>query len=185
MFSRRLIVFAASLATLVACSTTGARTIHVPPPRIRPVLVKKATPSPARTQRSAGSLVEASLHARGIRFGTDGTAPAVYAFVSDRFARVPAEAAQPGDVLFFDLGPGCGSHAGVVETAESTGRIGFREWRDGSTRHSYVTPGSPLLRRDGKGRILNTFLRPKRPEDAPETRYFAGDMLCAAFRIDP
>jgi len=40
------------------------------------------------------------------------------------------------------------------------------------------------MRRDDKGRILNTFLRPKRMEDPAETVYFAGEMLCAVFRVD-
>jgi hypothetical protein len=71
-----------------------------------------------------------------------------------------------------------------VETAESVGRIGFREWRDGSSRHSYVTPKDPYLRRDGRGRIMNTFLRPKRMEDPADTTYFASEMLCAVFRVD-
>jgi len=102
----------------------------------------------------------------------------------EQFPRVQADRTRGGDILFFDLGTGCGAHVGLVETAESSGRIGFREWRDGSTRHSYVTPRDPYLRRDTRGRIMNTFLRPKRMEDPVETTYFAGEMLCAVFRVD-
>ena len=41
------------------------------------------------------------------------------------------------------------------------------------------------LRRRSKGEwIMNTFLRPKRLDDGPETAYFAGQMLCAVFRVD-
>ena len=87
-------------------------------------------------------------------------------------------------MLFFDLGSGCGGHAGLVETVEPAGRIGFRERRDGDTRHSFVTPRTPFARRDGQGRIVNTFLRAKRMDDAPETNYFAGEMLCAVFHIE-
>jgi hypothetical protein len=129
-------------------------------------------------------LVEESLHARGIRFGTDGSVAALFAFVQGQFERIPAEQARDGDVIFFDTGTGCGGHVGLVETAEASGRIGFREWRSGSSRHSFAAPTAPLLRRDGYGKILNTFLRPKRMDDPADTRYFAGDMLCAAFRVD-
>ena len=136
-----------------------------------------------RSRKPATSPVEESLRSRGFRFGTDGSAPALFAFVRERFPEIPANAASSGDVIFFDVGAGCGSHTGLVETAEPAGRIGFRERRDGDVRHSYVTPSEPLVRRDGKGRILNTFLRPKRMEDPADTRYFAGEMLCAAFRV--
>ena len=179
----QVIVLVASLAMFAACSTTGARTIHVPPAQFRSAGTKLA-PHHGQGKRSAATLVEESLHARGIRFGTDGAAMTLYAFVSNQFARIPADQAHAGDVLFFDVGSGCGSHSGVVETADASGRIGFREWRDGSTRHSFLAPREPFVRRDGNGRILNTFLRPKRPDDAPETRYFAGDMVCAAYRIE-
>ena len=102
----------------------------------------------------------------------------------ENFPSIPAQSASRGDVVFFDMGDGCGGHTGLVETVEPTGRIGFRERRDGYTRHSYVTPREPTLRRDEQGRILNTFLRPKRLDDGPETAYFAGQMLCAVFRVD-
>jgi hypothetical protein len=111
-------------------------------------------PAPAARRSRASeagrrTLVEESLHARGIRFGTDGSVPALFAFMREQFPQVQADQARGGDVLFFDLGTGCGAHVGLVETAESGGRIGFREWRDGSSRHSYVTPRDPYLRRDG------------------------------------
>lgn len=141
-------------------------------------------PGVVHSKRSAAGLVEESLHARGVRFGTDGSLAALYAFVQGDFARIAPDQARDGDVIFFDTGTGCGGHAGVVESAEASGRLGFREWRAGSARHSFVTPESPWLRRDAQGKILNTFLRPKRMDDPPETQYFAGEMLCAAFRIE-
>ena len=142
------------------------------------------SPSGARGKRSAAGLVEEALHSRGIRFGTDGSVPALFAFALGQFERIPAEHARDGDVVFFDTGTGCGGHVGLVETAEASGRIGFREWRGGSSRHSFATPRAPLARRDANGIILNTFLRPKRMDDPADTRYFAGDMLCAAFRVE-
>lgn len=134
--------------------------------------------------RGAASPVEQSLRSRGIRFGTDGSSPALFAFVREHFAEVPVREASRGDVVFFDLGSGCGGHVGLIETVEPGGRIGFRERRDGETRHSYVSPAAPYARRDDRGRILNTFLRPKRMDDGPETRYFAGEMACAIFHVE-
>ena len=181
------LVSLASLTIVAGCSTVSSHSLFVPSAQIRSAV---STPSQSSRKpqqhgkRNAATMVEESLHARGIRFGTDGSVPALFAFVRGQFPQVQADQARGGDVLFFDLGSGCGMHTGVVETAESTGRIGFREWRDGSSRHSYVTPHNPYMRRDDKGRILNTFLRPKRMEDPAETVYFAGEMLCAVFRVD-
>lgn len=138
---------------------------------------------PGHAKRSAAGFVEDALHARGIRFGTDGSLGALYAFVQGDFERIPAERAQPGDVVFFDTGGGCGSHVGLVEGVEASGRIAFREWRNGGAMHSFATPRLPVVRRNEEGAVLNTFLRSKRMEDPVDTRYFAGDMLCAAFRI--
>jgi hypothetical protein len=172
----------------IGCSTPGLQTIHVAPAQFRSAssVMKPASAraGQAHAKRNAATLVEESLHARGIRFGTDGTLPALYAFLQSGAARVQPGEVRAGDVLFFDLGTGCADHTGVTEMVDSEGRISFREWRDGYTRHSYVTPRQPVVRRDARGRILNTFLRPKRQDDGPETRYFAGEMLCAAFRME-
>jgi hypothetical protein len=173
------------VANVAGCSTASSHSLFVPSAQIRSAV---STPSSRKSQqhakRNAATLVEESLHARGIRFGTDGSMVALFSFVRGQFPLVQADQARGGDVLFFDLGSGCGTHAGVVETAETSGRIGFREWRDGSSRHSFVSPREPFMRRDDKGRILNTFLRPKRLEDSADTAYFAGEMLCAVFRVD-
>jgi hypothetical protein len=143
-----------------------------------------AAARPRKAGRLASNPVEDSLRGRGIRFGSDGSSPTLFAFVREHFAEIPPEQASRGDLLFFDMGRGCGGHAGLVETVEPAGRIGFRERRDGDTHHSYVTPRTPYVRRDGQGRIMNTFLRPKRMDDAPDAMYFAGEMLCAVFHIE-
>jgi len=164
-----------------SCSTASSQSIHVPATQVR----SAAMVSPRRpANRGPASPVEESLRARGVRFGTDGSAPALFAFVREHFPEVALENTGRGDVLFFDMGSGCGGHTGLVETIEPGGRIGFRERRDGDSRHSYVTPRTPHARRDGQGRILNTFLRPKRMDDNPGTGYFAGDLLCAIFHVD-
>ncbi len=186
---RHILVFAAAAAASIACSAPSAHIVHNPPAQFRGTMsVTKPDSSrhgsPAHSKRSPAGLVEESLHTRGIRFGTDGTVPALYAFLQGDFERIPADLARDGDVIFFDSGSGCGGHVGLVESAEASGRIGFREWRAGSVRHSFATPRAPLVRRDGQGKILNSFLRTKQMEDPPETQYFAGEMLCAAFRIE-
>jgi hypothetical protein len=98
--------------------------------------------------------------------------------------------ARPGDVLFFETrgtGPqaDCTStdHAAVVESAEIDGRIGFVESRGGQIRHSFVQPDQPTIRRGERGQIMNTFLRTKRVDDPPASRYFAGEMLCGVYRV--
>jgi hypothetical protein len=175
----------AMLTVAAGCSTASSHSLYVPSAQIRSsVAVPSRKAQQSHAKRSAASLVEESLHGRGIRFGTDGSVPALFAFLREQFPIVQADQARGGDVLFFDLGTGCGVHTGLVETAESGGRIGFREWRDGSSKHSYVTPRDPFLRRDARGRIMNTFLRPKSMEDPSESTYFAGEMLCAVFRVD-
>jgi hypothetical protein len=172
------------VALWAGCAMARSQTIQAPPTRVRSVSISHPDAHARRAARGSSNPVEESLLARGLRFGTDGSVAALYAYVRERFAEVAPENACRGDVIFFDLGSGCGGHAGLVETIEPTGRIGFRERREGDTRHSYVSPRAPYLRRDGQGRIMNTFLRAKRMDDPPETAYFAGEMLCAVFHVD-
>ena len=187
MAPRRTAILWAITALAAGCSTAASQSIHAPANRVRgAAVVNRPADGDShqhKPRKIAANPVEESLHGRGFRFGTDGSAPALFAFVREQFPEISAHNASAGDVIFFDIGAGCGSHAGLVETVEPAGRIGFRERRDGDIRHSYVTPREPLVRRDGQGRILNTFLRPKRVDDAPETPYFASEMLCAAYRV--
>jgi hypothetical protein len=133
---------------------------------------------------SPAGLVERSLHQRGLRFGTDGSVVAVYTYLANGHRRVSPAKARPGDVLAFEIDEGCGDHLALVEEVAPAGRITFREWRDGQLRRSYADPRAPRTRRDDQGRVLNTFLRIKRPDDPAHARYFAGEMLCAVFRAD-
>lgn len=175
---------------LMAASGCAARTEiwHVQPPVVRaassgppPGLFSRKRRSNPNHSNSAVGVVERSLHERGIRFGTDGTPGSLYQFMQENHQVIPAREARPGDVLFFNLGSGCGGHTGLVDLVDGDGRIIFREWRDGSARRSYVHPGQPRERRDDT-RILNTFLRIKRPGDGPTMQYFAGEMLCSVVR---
>ncbi len=133
-------------------------------------------------------LVEHTLHAAGLRFGTDGSTRALWGYMRTSHEVVSAADARPGDVLFFDTRgtapePGCADHAGIVESVYDDGRIGFVESRGGQVRHSVVDPARPTLRRDAGGQVLNTFLRPKLVSDPDGARYFAGEMLCGIARV--
>jgi hypothetical protein len=135
----------------------------------------------------SAALVERALHQAGLRFGTDGSVRALWGYMRTSHEVVASADAHPGDVLFFDTrgtgpDPDCADHAGIVESVDSDGRLGFVEARDGQVRHSFVDPERPTLRRDERGQVLNTFLRPKRVSDPPETRYYAGEMLCGIGR---
>lgn len=138
-----------------------------------------------RTHPGPAAMVEGILHRQGLLFGTDGSVPALYAYLDEHHQRVAPSEVRPGDVVFFafDADDRCGTHVGLVESVDPDGRVAFRESRDGSVRRSYLDPANPLVRRDAEGRILNTFLRPKRLDDPPAARYFAGEMLCAAIRV--
>ena len=130
------------------------------------------------------ALVEGRLRQRGVRFGTDGSVASLYAYMRLEQVMVPPTSARPGDVVFFQMDTTtCADHAGIVEAVDETGRITFREVRGGVVRESYAHPGEPSLRRAADGRVLNTFLRPRRTDDPPEARYFAGEMLCAVGRV--
>jgi len=129
------------------------------------------------------AFVERDLRREGLRFGTDG------GYLSSAHQVVAAASARPGDVLFFDTRasaavPSCddAGHAGIVQAVSHDGRITFVEARGGRVRRSYADPVRPTLRRDGRGQIANTFLRPKRMDDPTSARYFAGEMLCGVAR---
>jgi hypothetical protein len=156
-----------------------ARAVRPRPPA-RPIPTAKLPPSPHAAP--AAVLVERALHERGFRFGTDGTVGALHDYLAEKGRPVRPNQARPGDVVFFDLDGGGADHVGLVEGVDPDGRITFREQRDGEVRQSYVQPKDPSARRDAQGRVLNTFLRPKRPDDPPYLRYFAGELFFAVLR---
>lgn len=135
----------------------------------------------------SAALIERRLHVLGYRFGTDGSVPALWGYLRAAHRQIPAGEARPGDVLLFDTRgtdpqPRCADHAGLIESVVD-GRITFVEARGGRVRRSLVDPAHPTLRRDVRGRIANSFLRPKAIDDPAGARYFAGDMLCAVIRL--
>jgi hypothetical protein len=145
-------------------------------------------PTTAAAQDESAAMVVSRLHAAGLRFGTDGSARALWGYMRLSHRIVDAADARPGDILFFDTHsrqdqePACADHAGIVEQVDPDGRITFIEARGGEIRRSYLHPDLPLRRRDERGEILNTFLRAKTISDPDGTRYFAGEMLCGVAR---
>ncbi len=145
-----------------------------------------------RGRSEASDFVVAALQDTGLRFGTDGTVPALWGYLANTHTPVTPSATRPGDVLFFQTREpvtthrhgACDApdHVAIVSTVDPDGRIGFVEARGRQVRRSYVDPERPRLRRDDGGRVLNSFLRPKRIGDPADAPTFAGEMLCAAVR---
>jgi hypothetical protein len=186
-----------AIGAVVALSSLGCatptRTRRLAPSIFQGAHAEPKAPrrSPRRPAPNEGSaLVEHALHDAGLRFGTDGSARALWGYLRTSHETIAAADARPGDVVFFDTrGTGekaeCANtdHAGLVESAEIDGRIGFVESRGGQLRHSFVQPDQPTVRRGDRGQIMNTFLRAKRVDDPPTARYFAGEMLCGVYRV--
>jgi hypothetical protein len=134
-------------------------------------------------------MVERTLHQAGLRFGTDGSTGALWGYLRTAHKVVAPTDARPGDIVFFDTrgragtAAECADHTGIVEKVDLDGRISFIETRGGQVKVSYAHPAFPLVRRDQRGEVLNTFLRPKKINDPPDARYFAGEMLCGVARV--
>jgi hypothetical protein len=139
------------------------------------------------TTDEGAAFVERALHDAGLRFGTDGSTRALWGYLRTAHRLVGAADARPGDILLFDTrgvapAPECADRAGIVESVAGGGRITFVEAQGGRVRRSFVDPAHPSSRRDARGEILNSFLRPIRIDDPPGARYFAGEMLCGVAR---
>jgi hypothetical protein len=140
-----------------------------------------------RTPDEGAAFVERALHDAGFRFGTDGSTRALWGYLRTAHRLVGAADARPGDILLFDTrgvapAPECADRAGIVESVGAGGRLTFVEAQGGRIRRSFVDPAHPSARRDARGEILNSFLRPIRIDDPPGARYFAGEMLCGVAR---
>jgi hypothetical protein len=159
----------------------------------------RPSPIPARSRPRGGirgrseaaDLVVAALQDEGLRFGTDGTISALWGYLHTSHTTVLPSVSRTGDVLFFrtrvapeqpcDDGT-VPDHVGIVSGVDDDGRVSFVEARNGRVHHSYADPAHPRIRRDAAGRVLNSFLRPKRPGDPADAPNFAGEMLCAVVR---
>jgi hypothetical protein len=174
----------------LSCASAGAHSRRVPPSVFQAARYEarhQPRGEPASPEDEGAAFVVRTLHAAGFRFGTDGSTRALWGYMRTAHRLVSPAAARPGDILFFDTRgtgerPDCADHAGVVERVSPDGRIGFLEARGGRLRHSFLDPAHPAWRRDARGELLNTFLRPVRPDDPPGARYYAGEMLCGIAR---
>lgn len=175
------------VAVAVLVAGCGATTSQTPWPVSAEVHAKGRKGSSKRPLL-AGSLVESSLQHRGFSFGTDGSSEALYSYARSRHEAVDPQEARAGDLVFFDTsadGNHCGGHVGLVEGIAPGGALKFKERREGQERISLADPLRPAQRRDSDGRVINTFLRTRKPSDAAGTRYYAGQMVCSIIRPVP
>jgi hypothetical protein len=162
------------------------RSSPVPPRRAGESAADEGTADESTADESS-AFVERALHDAGFRFGTDGSTRALWGYLRSAHRLVDAREARPGDILLFDTRgvaprPECADRAGIVESVGASGRLTFVEAQGGRVRRSFVDPAHPSARRDARGEILNSFLRPIRIDDPPGARYFAGEMLCGVAR---
>lgn len=182
-----------ALAT-VACGNAPARRDPLPwaaSQRRVTAAAHAALPADARLAGEAvtsARMVERALQRRGLRLGIDGSVGALHGYVRWRHRFVQPREARVGDLVFFRRSgseTSCRDHVGIVEDVDASGRVTFREVRDGFLRRSHFHPTRPTDRRDESGRILNSFLRGKRADDPSDALYYAGQMVCAVGRIVP
>jgi hypothetical protein len=88
---------------------------------------------------------------------------------------------RPGAIVFFAQREAA-FHAGVVEKVDDR-RITFFHAARGRVRRGVCDPLHPSLRRDARGRIVNTYLVPRRPDDLPGTHYLCGQLLAGYARF--
>lgn len=82
---------------------------------------------------------------------------------------------RPGDVAFFD-GAGGAAEVALVHRLRDDGAIEALAVTRGAVRPIVVHPDDPHARRRA-GRIVNTFLRTRRPDDEASAVYLAGQLL--------
>ena len=91
-----------------------------------------------------------------------------------------------GDIVVFDkvTGSSPASLFGVVVSRRGDGTIEFVYLARGVVRRGWVNPRSPQQKRNGEGRIMNTFVRHSNGRDPRGTRYLAGDLYSGFIRLD-
>jgi hypothetical protein len=82
--------------------------------------------------------------------------------------------------MFTGTGDG-GPREGVVERVGDAGEVWFRYRRGGREGRGVLNLLRPNLRR-AEGRVLNSYIRVRRRDDPPDTRYLAGELL-VGFRV--
>ncbi|MCP9471261.1 MAG: CHAP domain-containing protein [Nitrospira sp.] len=97
-------------------------------------------------------------------------------------------AVRPGDVVFFhntwdfngdSLPNDPLTHVGVVEQVERDGTVTFVSWVSSGVERYRMNLQRPDTHKAGNGRILNDYLRRRKADDHPTTRYLAGQLFAA------
>jgi hypothetical protein len=102
-------------------------------------------------------------------------------FVAALRERVEADILpRPGDLVVFEDG----WLVGVVTSVRADGTVEFVFARDGVVRRGFLNSSRPGRRRDERGRVLNTFVRPFRPDDRRTQRYLAGELVTGYLRLE-
>lgn len=112
----------------------------------------------------------------------------IHAYISQhgRIHRGPH--VSPGDLVFFDntwdanddgIDNDFLTHVGVIETVESDGTIIFISRTANAIERYRMNLRWPTRFTTGDGRIVNNFLRRKRPEDPPERAYLTGQLFAS------
>src|SRR4051812_42137058 len=138
-----MVALIAVAATAGGCATS-ARTRRFPPSVFQSARIAarpgRARIAPVPAANEGAALVESRLRAAGLRFGTDGSARALWGYMRLSHRIIGAADARTGDILFFDMRgrqdrqPDCADHAGIVERVDPDGRITFMEARGGEIR---------------------------------------------------
>jgi hypothetical protein len=135
-----------------------------------------------RTRAPAHQFAREALAGLGVRLRPElALAPTGEALVSAArtagalsVARTPA----PGDLVVFEEG----WLVGVVTAVRGDGAVEFVYAARGVVRRGWLAPTRPSDQRDPEGRILNTFVRPRRPADTRGQRYLAGELYTGLVR---
>jgi hypothetical protein len=103
------------------------------------------------------------------------------AFVDTLRDRIQADLIPlAGDLVIFEDG----ELVAVVTSVRPDGTVEFMYAQGGVVRRGFLNPARPEARRDERGRILNTFVRPFKPHDSPRQRYLAGELFSGYLRLD-
>src|SRR5690348_15550051 len=88
-------------------------------------------------------------------------------------------APRKGDLVVFDDGK-----TGVVIDKDGE-RVRFLYVKAGAVREGVLSTERPDRRRDGRGRLLNSYVRARKEDDPPGTRYLAGECVAAFEAVEP
>ncbi len=110
--------------------------------------------------------------------GIDGARDPGATITAARRGSRPVDRPRPGDLLFFH-GAGGAAEVAVMTARRDDGAIEAMAVTREAVREIVVHPDDPHARRRA-GRIVNTFLRTRRPDDEAAAAYLAGQLFIDA-----